>query len=421
MRAVARIQNGAGQPFHMPSSTDLTGVLIAYPSGSNYILIEESDALQASLPSAVTSAPVTYTVPATGSASLYDTPNRGIPAIASVTSTPFSITRDMIGMNVAGEWRTLDLTKVGFVRLIDYPFTWKYIEQSAGVYFPESIAELDALSAACAAAGTKIIFCVDATPASRSRRTATARWLPGTAGAPGAISYAALTAFVNYILNRYGANIVGVESWNEPSVNTSYLDSAGISGVVDFHNTVAAAVTAWNTANSGSIKMVSPTNTGWDGLTGSSSQRSVDNLQAAGGFANCDVFGYHIYRGGGSTPFDCPINLVRPMLTAQAATAAAGKPVWISEFGDSTIADVGANEAYWLRILLLWFGLGIQKVAPYSWESNGIGNMQVRQPEVAAAFYAACQRLIGSTVSYVNAIHGGHKIAARINGVDMLI
>jgi hypothetical protein len=204
-------------------------------------------------------------------------------------------------------------------------------------------------------------------------------------------------------------------------VTSSYLDSNGIAGVVAFHNAVAAAVSAWNTANGGTIKTVSLTNTGWDGLTGSPALRSVDNLQAASGFANCDVFGYHIYRGGGSTPFDCPINLVRPMLTAQAATAAAGKPVWITEFGDSTIGEVGANEAYWLRILLLWFGLGIQKVAPYAWESNGIGNMQVRQPAVAAAFFGALSQLVGSTVSYVNAIHGGHKIAARINGVDRLI
>lgn len=421
MRTIARIQNGAGQPFRLPDGVDMTGVLQVYPSGSNYVLIEESDALQASLPAGVTSAPTPYIVPATGSASLYDTPSRGIPTIASVTSTPFSVTRDMFGINIASEWRTLDLTKVGFVRLIDYPSTWKYIEQSAGVYLPAAVAELDALAAACAAAGCKMIFCVDATPASRSRKTATARWLPGTAGAPGAISYATLTTFVNYILNRYGANIVGVESWNEPSVTTSYLDSSGISGVVDFHNTVAAAVSAWNTANSGTIKMVSLTNTGWDGLSGSPANRSVDNLQTASGFANCDVFGYHIYRGGGSTPFDCPINLVRPLQTAQAATAATGKPLWITEFGDSTIAATGANEAYWLRIMLLWFGLGVQKLAPYAWESNGIGNMQVRQPAVSAAFFAACQRLIGSTVSYVNAIHGGHKIAARINGVDLLI
>ena len=170
---------------------------------------------------------------------------------------------------------------------------------------------------------------------------------------------------------------------------------------------------------SGTVKMVSLTNTGWDGISGSPALRSIDNLQTASGFANCDVFGFHIYRGGGSTPFDCPINLIRPLQTAQAATAAAGKPLWITEFGDSTIGSTGATSAYWLRILLLWFGLGAKKISPYAWDSAGIGNMRINQ--VSSAFYSALQTLVGSTVSYVNAIHGGHRVAARINGVDMLI
>lgn len=416
MRTIPREQRGASHPYTWPASTSMAGVLQVYPSGTDFIFIEESDALQANLPAAVTSAPTINTVL---SGNLYDTVGRTIPAIASITATPFTITRDMIGMNVASDWRTVDLTKVGFLRLIDYPFTWKYIEQSAGVYLPAAVAELDALFAACAAAGCGVIFCVDATPASRSRQTATARWLPGTAGAPGAIDYTQLTAFVNWALNRYGTRMTAIESWNEPSVTTSYLDSNGIAGVVAFHNAVAAAVSAWNTANSGAVKVVSLTNTGWDGISGSPALRSIDNLQTASGFANCDVFGFHIYRGGGSTPFDCPINLIRPLQTAQAATAAAGKPLWITEFGDSTIASTGATSTYWLRILLLWAGLGAKKIAPYAWDSAGIGNMRVNQ--VSAAFYSALQTLVGSTVSYVNAIHGGHRIAARINGVDMLI
>jgi len=124
-RTIAREQRGASQPYTWPASTSMAGVLQVYPSGTDFIFVEESDALQANLPAAVTNAPTVNTVL---SGNLYDSVGRGIPAIASITNTPFTITRDMIGINVASDWRTVDLTKVGFLRLIDYPFTWKYIE-----------------------------------------------------------------------------------------------------------------------------------------------------------------------------------------------------------------------------------------------------------------------------------------------------
>lgn len=419
MQVLPRVQKSAGHPYSTPADADLSNALQTYLSGTDYIVIEEADALQASLPAQVTSAVAPYIVPASGADSLYDTPSRAVPTIQQITGSEFTIPRSALGINVGAAWRTLDLSKVGWIRLSDTPFGWRNIEPTAGVYAPSVVAELDAVFAAAAAAGCQIVVPIDRPPASRSR-TGVQHYLPGapgSVGSPGAVSYTALTDLVSWFLGRYGNLVTAFETWNEPSVSSSYLDSTGISGVIAFHNSVATTVATWNSGNSGTVKVIGLTNTGWDGLT--STARSVDLLQASGGFANCDAFGYHIYRGGGATPFDVPINLMRPLLTAKAATAASAKELWITEFGDSMMSKVGNTEAFWLRIYLYWLGLGAHRIAPYAWDQLGIGDMRVSP--VSSAFYAAMDRLRGASVGYVNAIHGGKQIAARINGQDLII
>lgn len=416
MKTVAGVQLAAGHPFTLPTSVDRSTVIGGYHNGTNYVLLEASDAIQPVLPAAVTSAPPFRTVPG---GDLKDVPGRVVPLIGQVTGTPFTITRNMLGINIGLTWRTLDMRRVGFVRPMDAHVRWSDVETVAGVYLPSAVAELDAMVNAATAAGAEFVYVVDHPPTVRSRQAGVARWLPGTPGAPGAISYASLTAYVNWLLGRYGNKITAIESWNEPVVTTAYLDSAGAAGVVAFHNALHAAVTAWNSANSGTVKVVSITNTGWDGL-GAAVTHANPALEAVGGFANCDVLGYHIYWGGGSYPFSHPdaFNLVRPLLAWRNATASvAGKEIWITEHGDSNIAKMNTT-AWWCRVFLYWFALGVKRIAPYSWDNEGLGNMRVDQ--VPDAYLSAVAFLTGKQVSYVNAIQGGVQIAARLDGVDYL-
>lgn len=418
MKTYARVQNAAGHPFTLPDDADLSDAIGVVTSGSNYIVLERRDVMTPTLPAEAALFRPTYRVPPSGTPSLFDVPNRQVPLVEQVTATPFTITREMIGINAGRDWAELDLSKIGWLRTCDPPFNWPFLEPTRGVYDPASIAAHDALINGCAAAGVQVIIPI-IWPNNSVSRTGRLHDLPGdttgTVGSPAPVSYTPLINVVNWFLNRYGEKIHAFESWNEPNVAGAYTDPAGMSGLIAYHNAVWNTVQAWNSANGKSVKVLGLTNTGWDGLAAATTY-GVPNIQAAGGFANCDAFGYHIYRGGGSTPFDVPITQILPLRNAQAATAAAGKPLWITEFGDSSMRFTGASRDWWLRVLLYWFGMGAGKIGPYSWESAGIGAMQVKP--VRDAFYAASDFLRGATVSYVNIINGGKNVAARVNGVD---
>lgn len=414
MQTIARTQKSAGHPYWMPTTTDFSNTIQIYPDGSgNYILVEVNDALQSPLPSGVTNAPQ-WTTPD----SIFDVASHTTRAIESVTTTPFTINRNMIGMNIGpNAVGSLNFSKVGFVRNMDAGTHWRDIELTAGAYNAAAVAKLDAQVAAANAAGCQFIYCVDYPPASRSRYTNTARWLPGTTpSTPGTADYTPLTTFVNYILNRYGSQITAIEGWNEPGVTGSYLDSTGAAGLKTYNDTINTAIATWNSGNSGSVKMVGITNSNWDGI--SSQTYSNANLAAVSAFANCDVLGYHIYAGGGAAPLSVPRDLIRVVRARMVTDGISAKELWITEFGDSKILTVGNTSAFWKRLILYWLALGAKKIAPYSWDNASNGDMRVSQ--VSTAFYQACDDLIGKTISWVNVIQGG-RIAASINGVATLI
>lgn len=415
MQTIQKTQSAANNPYAMPDGVDLSTALQVYVSGNDYIVVEAEDALQSPLPAGVTSAPQ-YTTPD----SLFDVAAHKCRAIESVTTTPFTINRNMIGMNIGPEGQTFNHAKAGFIRLMDSVCQWRYLETSAGVYSAARVADLDAQIDRAYVAGCELIYVVHRTPDARSRyptySPATQRggWLPGAAGTPGAIDYTSLTAFITWLLNRYGSKITAIEGWNEPGVNGSYVDTAAIAGLKGYNDAIYDAIAAWNLANGGTVKMVGFTNTNWDGIT--SQANSNANLAAAGCFTKCDVVGYHIYRGGGTAPFSVPRDLPR-VVQARFSTDGISKPLWLTEFGESTIA-VTADAAWFKRILLYWFALGVQKIAPYSWDNMGIGDMRVSG--VAQQWYDAYDDLNGKTVQWVNVLVDG-RIAASIDNVPQLI
>ena len=409
-------------PKTFPAGTDLSSVIQVYASGGNYVVVDESDSLISPIVDAnVTGMPTNnYTID-----NLYDTSGRAWKNLYSLTTTPFTVNRNMIGINVGPNWSTLNLAKVGFVRIIDANLQWEDIEQSAGSYDATKLAALDSLVNAAYAAGVDVVYCVQRGNTARSRAasdlTAANKklWLPGTTGTvgtPGIASNASLTSFINMMLSRYGAKIGYYEGWNEPIVTNSYLDSSGMSGLISFNDAIYDAITTYNTANSTAIKMIGITNTGWEGIDSGTYKNS--SINAASGFAKCHIYGYHIYKGGGVNQFSTPLDFVRRVQAEQSSEGKSALPLWITEFGSSSVQKDFGSYQDWVRLFLYWFGLGVARASPYSWDNAGISDMRVSQ--ISQPFYDAFDYLNGKTISWVNVVRG-KQIAASINGTAVLI
>ena len=420
MKTVAKLSGSGVYPSNPFTNNDtLYGddILQVYDDGANYIAIEKTDALTASLPAAVTSAPK-YMPPEVN----YDTSGRSRNAITAIKSSAVTINRNMLGMNVGYNYQTFDFTKAGFIRLMDCGTQWKHIEQVAGGRDAEAVARMDDIINRAVAAGCEVVYVVNDTPPVRSRYPTNANpnyWLPGTAGTPGAVDFTSLTAFINWLLGRYGNKITYIEGWNEPNLSNSYADSNGAAGIKDYTNAIATAVSAWNAANSGTVKVIGPTCTGYSGIN--TDTVSVASLATAGAYANTPALGYHIYRGGGSTVnsvgFSVPKHLIWPINAQLTALSLTAKSLFITEFGVSDLKRVG-NKRWFLRHMIYWICRGATKVSPYAWDNMGIGDMRVNQ--VSKAWYDAYDFLNGKTIDWCNEMASG-ELAVSINGVPQFV
>lgn len=420
MKTVAKLSGSGVYPNNPFSNNDtLFGddILQVYDDGANYIAIEKTDAFTASLPAAVTSAPKYMP-----SEVNYDTAGRSRNAITAIKSTPVTITRNMLGMNVGYNYQTFDFAKAGFIRLMDCGTQWKHIEQVAGGRDAEAVARMDDIVARAVAAGCEIIYVVNDTPPVRSRYPTNAHpnyWLPGDAGTPGTVDFTSLTAFINWLLGRYGNKITYIEGWNEPNLTNSYADSNGAAGIKDYTNAIATAVSTWNAANSGTVKVIGPTCTGYSGI--STDTVSVSSLATTGAYANTPALGYHIYRGGGDTSksvgFSVPKHLIWPINAQLTTSGISAKDLFITEFGVSDLKRV-ADAKWFMRHILYWIGRGADKVSPYAWDNAGIGDMRVNN--VQDAWYEAYDSLVGKTIDYINELPSG-ELAVSIGGVKQFI
>lgn len=392
-------------------------VIQVYDDGTNIIAIEKADALQNPLPSVVTSAP--KYIPAETN---YDTAGRSRNAITPIKTTAITVSRSMLGMNLGYNYSDFDFSKAGFVRLMDCGTQWKHIEQTVGGRDATAVARLDDIISRAVASGCEVIYVVNDTPPVRSRYPTAANpnyWLPGTAGTPGTVDFTALTAFINWLLARYGNKISYIEGWNEPNLTNSYADANGAAGIKDYTNAIYAAVNTWNTANSGAIKVIGPTCTGYSGI--STDTVSLSSLATAGAYANTTALGYHVYRGGGATSnsvgFSVPKHLIWPINAQLTTSSLTSKNLFITEFGTSEFLRVG-NKTWLLRHIIYWLCRGATKVSPYAWDNQGIGDMRISN--LGSAWYAAYSFLVGKTIDWCNELPSG-ELAVSINGVPQYI
>lgn len=426
MKTIAKLSGTGVYPSMPLANNDIlrdANILQVYDDGTSLIAIEKNDALQNPLPAAITNAPK-YIQSLTN----YDSPSRSRNAITAIKTTAITLTKNMIGMNVGPSYRDFDFTKAGFIRIMDANTQWKHIQQVAGQYDSASVARLDDIVLRAFLAGCEVIYCLNNTASPYSRyptAPSPALWLPGAVGTPGAADYTALTNFVNWLLNRYGNKITWIEGWNEPSVSTSYSDTAAAAGLKAYNDAIYDAVTAWNSANGGTVKVVGLTNTGWDGLADASNGYHMAALATANAYAKCDAVGYHIYRGGGnlvdSVGFSVPKHLIWRISAQMSTSGISAKPLFITEFGTSDAARV-CDKKWFLRHILYWIGRGATKVSPYAWDNIGIGDMRIKN--VSQEWYAAWNFLFGSapsiTINYINELPSG-ELAISINGVPQFI
>ena len=419
-KTIAKMSDSGAYPSNpFTNNANLFGddILQVYDDGTNYIAIEKTDALQSPLPSVVTNAP--KYMPAETN---YDTAGRSRNSITAIKSTPVTVTRSMLGMNVGYNYDTFDFSKAGFIRLMDCGTQWKHIEQTAGGRDAVAVARMDDIINRAVAAGCEVIYVVNDTPPVRSRYPTNANpnyWLPGSAGTPGAVDFTSLTTFINWLLGRYGNKITYIEGWNEPNLTNSYADTNGAAGIKDYINTIATAVTTWNAANSGTVKVIGPTCTGYSGIN--TDAVSVSSLATAGAYANTPAVGYHIYRGGGDTSksvgFSVPKHLIWPINAQLTASGISGKNLFITEFGTSDLTRVG-TKGWFIRHMLYWICRGATKVSPYAWDNAGIGDMRVNQ--VAQAWYDAYDYLNGAVIAWCNELPNGQLAVSR-NGETVFI
>lgn len=392
----------------LPMGTNLGGVAQITYDGSVYKMVEYTDALQSPLPSDVANAPAIIQPNP-----FYGVAGRDRPMIWSVTTTPFTITRSMMGLNCGTGVDQLSYKKPGIVRIQDGNTRWKFIETSAGVYSAGVLALLDSQINAAYDGGCEIIYAIGETPTSRSRYPTSSdplglgtAWCPGTAGTPGAVDYSSLTAFVTFILDRYAGKISAVDGWNEPIVSNTYKDT--MPNLIGFNQAIWDAVQAWNLANSGSVKMISITNSNWDGVSGAGF--TLEQFFANGDQNHANVIGYHIYRGG--RPYLASDRQLLELVQQRMTDSGVSKDLWVTEVGDSMVSNYNEPN-YFARQMLYYLAAGAKKVLWYSWGNAGVPDMRISQ--VPKAWYDSFDLLNGAYVEWVN-IMNGRQLAAKING-----
>lgn len=324
--------------------------------------------------------------------------------------------------------------------------SWYSVEQTADTY---TWTDFDAFFGSPQMVGKKAIFCPFSTPTPWITSGAPNHYeliygVYGNAstrlGASGPPSNAQKTKnFVNAYLNRYGAQTYGIEVDNEPTFGTSLANNnfsiCTYQEMIDKkHVPVYDQVQTWNTANGGSVKVLSPAFYGNGSPvlmntylatveTGGSGRRAIDM---------CDMLSIHLYNiRNPPAKRDLFNDGGTGLLTQVAATQAAlgtNKPLGISELGYASGAADPALVTWLARGLgepALWYKrnaglaliMGVQFVCDYAFDSTLAGN-QIKDASLIQAKNDLANALLGKTVAAgatLNASTGALSFVA--NGV----
>jgi hypothetical protein len=195
-------------------------------------------------------------------------------------------------------------------------------------------------------------------------------------------------------VNRYGTKIGYFEIWNEPNT-PGYCNmplTGGASSLLYYAAWIYQAVAA--TGQAANIKVLSPS---W---TGSGFVSQFATYLQNGGAGNCDIVAFHSYAGGGTflSANDAAIDAILSV-TTNAGNGVVGKPVWITEVGESF-----PNYALVFRHHVYAAAKGISRMYWYSYDlSDGVGMMKLADnAALASAYNTMITNLSGSSISYVN-------------------
>lgn len=432
------------------TQTQLAGLISAYFNGTNYIGIEDSDLLSASLPAGVTGDPfgairkinagftcpskffgahtrnldsiaalgaagcktfrlrdtgcswwetvakqadVTFTAGSTNTvnwtASGAD-PDRHCFAAYTASSFPSGLTQLQLYyiVNATANTFQLSLTPGGApINLGTAGSTNTGMLINRSVMSPAGDGRLDQLVNAANAAGMDIIYGWERPPLSITNGSTDSNGRPNTI--PTASTY--VNKWMQLLVARYGAKITHYEVWNEPNDPTQFAGT--ISGTTNDLKTFASWLKNARDAYAASVQIIGPS---WNIVTGAAAMNTW-LASPSSGAALIDIVGCHNYRGGTvQLGYD---NAAVDAYLAGAAANAPGKEVWITEVGES----YPTAEILW-RAHAYAMAKGIARMLWYSYDlAAGLGDMRLSSYDgLPAAYRDMVSRCAGQTISYVN-------------------
>lgn len=354
-------------------------------NGTNWIGIQDEDALVYPLGTNVTGAPS--------------------PVLTNVWNGSFTFQPSFFGTMAfdpntyptglsQGVWRTHD----SFTR-------WSDIETAKGVYSATNLAYLDYIVNTAFNLGQEVMYIVYKTPAWAA--------VSGNTSAP-PVNPSDLTDFLNFLYARYGTKIKYYEGWNEPNVSGSFVGS--MANLITHQQTIYNAVKA----NNATLQVVTP-------AFGMQAGISTDTLNftaylAAGGANYGDAIGYHPYGQDAVLTEDAVLNGTRlnfsrsVIVNAKAAmvSASVSKPLFDTESGTSTPSLNRLIEKHVFAAVG-----GATMSLTYSWDAVGYPDMRLANLGVAA-WNTAVNFLRGKTMTAVNSFGNG-DFGVILDGVGYLV
>ena len=289
---------------------------------------------------------------------------------------------------------------LGIYRASDDNCLWSVVQTSTGTPNPATnlnaarLATLDTIVNDCYALGVDVILVMHSCPA----------WT----GITDTTSYA---AWINFCLTRYGTKVKYYEGWNEPNVSGSWPGT--MTQLVTWQQTLWNTVQTYNTANSTSIKVISPSFSGATAI--STDTLNMTGFNTAGGYAYCDIVGFHAYAYSTiAANYIGPFTFDRNVLgsTSSPATGtvnkflqtnAIAKPLWVTEVGSSTPSYRSLVEEFVIAAIQ-----GAQRLCHFSWQDPSLGAMNFNQANLGVtAWNNAVALLSGRTLTAVNQLNTG--------------
>ncbi len=301
--------------------------------------------------------------------------------LSSPANAATGVTADQFSLGLAPEVTSSPGVPAGYIRLWDMAVAWRDVNPAPGVF---NWTVLDQRVAQANAAGAKVLYVAGLTPvwAAANPADGDPRWGAGSASAPA--DPATYGNFITALMQRYGARIAAVETWNEANLKTFWT------GTPEQMADLTARANA-------AIKAISP---GTAVFAASTTTRLINSVKTffgpyaaalkAKGFP-IDGWTIHTYPAANATPvnrFDA-IDAWRDVLRTaiSADSQGMGKAVWDTEInyglaGPGAIPDQDfdgpTGASYLARTYVDSIRQGISATFWYLWTAGPYGLIGVQ-------------------------------------------